>query len=134
MDTRKTVFKKTAVVAVGVTLGTGVMLAVFGLLGSFHPSVLLGGIAGSVLAVANFLFMSIGASLAANRAQKQDVRGGRAMISRSFLLRMAVLFVILYACGESGLFDPLALTLPLCFVRPVLGAGEFLRRNEVGEP
>lgn len=129
MDSRKIVFKETAIVAVGVVICTGIMLGIFALLGKWDTSVLLGSIVGSILAIANFLFMAIGASLAADKAESQDVKGGKAMIQSSFLLRLLVLFVILFACAKSGYFNPIALVLPLVFVRPSLSVGEFFRKK-----
>ena len=129
MDSRKIVFKETAIVVIGQVLCTAVMLGVFALLGKFDSGVLLGGITGSVLAIANFLFMAIGASLAADKAEKQDVKGGKAMIQSSFLLRYLILFVILFACAKSGYFNTIALVLPLVFVRPSLTVGEFFRKK-----
>lgn len=129
MDSRKIVFQETAIVVIGQVLCTAVMLGVFALLGKFDSGVLLGGITGSVLAIANFLFMAIGASLAADKAEKQDVKGGKAMIQSSFLLRYLILFVILFACAKSGYFNTIALVLPLVFVRPSLTVGEFFRKK-----
>ena len=76
MDSRKIVYTETAVVAIGQTVCVLVMLALFALAGSFDASVLLGGILGGVLAILNFFFMAIGASLAADKAEAQDVADG----------------------------------------------------------
>lgn len=129
MDSRKIVFQETAIVAIGQVLCTGIMLAVFFLLGKLDRAVLLGGITGSVLSTANFFFMAIGASLAADKAEKQDVKGGKSLIQSSFLLRHLILFVILIACAKSGYFNAVALVLPLVFVRPTLSVGEFFRKK-----
>ena len=128
MDPRKIVFQETAVVAGGEVVCTGAMLAVYALLGSFDQSVLLGGIIGAALAVGNFLFMAIGASLAADKAEAQDVKGGQSLLQISMLLRYGVLFILLFACAKSGLCDLIALALPLAFVRPVLTVAEFFRK------
>lgn len=129
MDSRKIVFHETAVVAIGEAICVAIMLAVFYLLGHFDRSVLLGGILGGVLTVANFFFMAIGTSLAADKAEDQDVRGGQAIIKSSYLLRTAVLFVILFALVKSGLCNVIAVVVPLIFVRPVLTVGEFFRKK-----
>ncbi|HIT33531.1 MAG TPA: ATP synthase subunit I [Candidatus Faecousia intestinigallinarum] len=130
MDSRKIVLKETAVVALGQAVCVGVMLAVYALLGKFSIPVLLGGIVGGILALANFLFMAISANLAADKAEKQDVAGGKALIQRSFLLRLAVLALLLFACVKSGFFDLIALLLPLLFVRPVLTVAAFFEKKE----
>lgn len=132
MESRKIVFKETAVVLVGQLVCVAVMLGVYGLLGKFSGKVLLGGIVGGVLATANFFFMAVGASLAADKAEQDNVKGGKAMIQSSYMLRLAVLAVLLFACAKSGIFDLVALLLPLVFTRPILTVGEFFRKS--GEP
>lgn len=129
MDSRKIVFQETLIVLVGEAVCTAVMCGVFALLGKFDRSVLLGGIVGCVLAVANFFFMAVGTSLAADKAEADDVKGGKAMIQSSYMLRLVVLAVLLFACAKSGWFNLLALLLPLLFVRPVLSVGEFFRKT-----
>lgn len=129
MDSRKIVFKETAVVAVGEVICVALMLAVFAMLGKFDSTVLLGGIIGGVLTVANFFFMAVGTSLAADKAENQDVKGGQAVIKSSYLLRMIALFVLMFACVKSGLCNVIALVVPLVFVRPVLTIGEFFRKK-----
>ena len=129
MDSRKNVFKETAVVAIGEVICVALMLAVFAMLGKFDSTVLLGGIIGGVLTVANFFFMAVGTSLAADKAENQDVKGGQAVIKSSYMLRMIALFVLMFACVRSGLCNVIALVVPLVFVRPVLTIGEFFRKK-----
>lgn len=129
MDSKKIVFHETGIVALGVAVCTVLMIAVFALMGSYDTSVLLGGIAGTLLAVGNFFFMALGTSLAADKAEKQDVKGGQLLIRNSYMLRLAVLFVLLFACAKSGLFNLFALVLPLVFVRPSLTVAEFFRKK-----
>lgn len=128
MDPRKIVFQETAVVAAGELICTAAMVGIFALMGYFDTGVVLGAIVGMVLAVGNFLFMAIGASLAADKAQAQDVKGGQSLLQMSMLLRYAVLFIVLFACGRSGIFNLIALVLPLVFVRPTLTVAEFFRK------
>jgi hypothetical protein len=129
MDSRKIVYQETAVVAIGEAICVALMLVVFALLNMFDRSVLLGGIIGGVLTVANFFFMAVGTALAADKAEGQDVKGGKAVISMSYGLRMVLLFVLMYACVKSGLCDVVALVIPLVFVRPVLTVAEFFRKK-----
>ena len=130
MESRKIVLRETGIVAAGVILCTGLMLAVYALLGYFSTKVLLGGVLGALLTVANFFFMAVGTSLAADKAQDDNVGGGKAVMKGSMLLRLVVLFVLLFALLKSGLCEPIALLLPLLFVRPVLMFGEFFRKKE----
>lgn len=129
MDSRKIVFQETRIVALGVAICTAAMIAVFALLGYFDISVLLGGIVGAVLATGNFFFMAVGTSLAADKAEQQDVKAGQVLIRNSYMLRLALLFILLFACAKSGLFNLFALVLPLIFVRPTLTFAEFFRKK-----
>ncbi len=129
MDSRKLVLKETAVVAIGQVICVGVMLGIFALLGHFDRTVLLGGIAGGVLSTLNFFFMAIGAMIAADKAEDQNVKGGNATIQLSYLVRLAVLFLMMFALVKSGLCQVFALVLPLIFVRPILTIAEFFRKS-----
>ncbi len=128
MDARKIVLKETAIVAVGQAVCVAVMYGVFALLGRFDATVLLGGVVGAVLAIANFFFMAVGASLAADKAAAQDVAGGRKLTKTSYILRLAVIFLVLFAFVKSGLCHVLAAVLPLAFVRPTITVAEFFRK------
>ena len=129
MESRKIVYRETGIVAIGQAICLAVMYAVFALLGYFDRSVLLGGIIGTVLSVGNFFFMAVGASLAADKAVRQDVKGGTALMKGSYMLRLLVMFLILFACVKSGLCNALASVLPLVFVRPVITVAEFFRKR-----
>ena len=129
MESRKIVFRETAVVLVGQALCIGIMLAVFAMLGKFDITVLLGGLMGGLLAVGNFFFMAVAATLAADRAEQQDVEGGKKLMKASYPVRLLVLAVILIACIKSGWFHVLALVLPLAFTRPILTMAEFFKKK-----
>ena len=129
MDSRKIVWQETAIVALGVAVCTAAMFGVYALLQLFSMKVLLGGALGSLVTIGNFFFMAVGTSLAADRAENQDVKGGQAVIRNSMMIRYLVLFVLLFAAGKSGWFDVFALVLPLVFVRPVLLVSEFFRKS-----
>ena len=128
MDSRRFIFKETCILAIGQATCIVVMLGIFALLGKFDMSVFWGGLFGGLLAVGNFFFMAIGASLAADKAEKQDVKGGQATIQASYALRLVVLFVILFALVKSGLCNVFSAVLPLAFTRPILSVGEFFRK------
>ena len=80
MESRKFVYRQTGVIALGVGLCVALMIGIFALVGAFDLTVLWGGLLGAVLAIANFFFMAIGANLAADKAEQQDVKGGKAVI------------------------------------------------------
>lgn len=129
MDSRKIVFRETGIVLIGEVLGVGAMLGVFALMGAFDVKVLLGGAVGGLLAVGNFFAMAVCASLAADRAQQQNVKGGQALMHTSYLIRMVVLFVLLIACAKSGLFNVIALAVPIIFPRITITFAEFFRKK-----
>lgn len=129
MNSQKIVFKETGIVLLGQVICVPVMYSIFALLGYFDSTVLLGGIVGAVLATANFFFMAISTSLAADKAEKQDVKGGQALIQLSYLLRQILLFVLLIVCAKSGRMHLIALVLPLVFVRLIITIAEFIRKK-----
>lgn len=129
MDSRKIVFKETGVIALGLVICIAAMFGIYALLGWLDREVLLGGILGGVLALLNFFFMAVGTSLAADKAEAQNVKGGKALLQMSMLLRYLVLFVVLFAGARSGYCDAVAMVLPLVFVRPILSFGEFFRKT-----
>ena len=130
MDSKKIVWKETAFVAAGQVIFLIAMYLVFAMLKKLDLAVILGGLVGALLATGNFLFMAIGASVAADQAENsQDVKGGKAVIRNSYFIRLLVLAAVLFLCGKSGKFNLLALVLPLIFVRPTLTIAEFFRKK-----
>ncbi len=129
MDSRKIVFRETGIILVGEVLGVAVMLGAFALLGSFDTKVLLGGAVGGLLTVGNYFAMAVVASLAADRAEQQNVKGGEALIRGSYPVRMLVLALLLFACAKSGHFNVIALVVPLIFPRFTITFAEFFRKK-----
>ena len=129
MNTRKFLLHQIALVAAGQVLCTAAMILVFALLGKYSTSVLLGGIAGALIATANFFFMSLFASLAADKAEAQDVAGGQKLIQLSYMGRMLGLFLVLVLCAKSGIFHLVALVIPLVFTRPILTVAELFKKK-----
>lgn len=129
MDSRKLVLQETAIITIGQVLCVAAMFGIFALLGKFDQTVLWGGILGGVLAILNFFFMAIGANLAADKAEADNVKGGKAIIQGSFMLRYLLLIVVLFAGAKSGFCNVVALVLPLVFTRPILTVGEFFRKS-----
>lgn len=128
MDSRKIALRETAIVAFGVAIGAAVMVGVYALLGKYHTGVLLGALTGGLLAVLNFFGMAVVATLAADRAEQQDVEGGKKLLRASYPLRLICLMGALIVCAKSGHFDVVALVLPLAFVRPTITLAEFFRK------
>lgn len=129
IDSRKFILKKTATVAAGQVLCVAVMIGVFALLGYYDRSVLLGGIFGGVIAIGNFFAMAVCADLAADQAQQGKVQAGQALIRASYVGRLAVAAILLFALVKSGLCHVVAAVLPLIFNRPVLTVSEFFGKG-----
>lgn len=129
MGFHKIVCRETSIIAAGVAICTAIMFAVYFLLGKGNTSVLLGCLAGAAISIGNFFFMALGAGLAADKAEAQDVKAGQLLVRNAYLLRLVALFAILLACAKSGLFNLFALALPLAFIRPTLAVSEFFRKK-----
>ena len=129
MTSKNTAFRETAPVLLGQLLCTAVMIGIFALAGKFQLSVLLGGLVGALIAIANFFIMSFVANLAADKAEAQDVAGGQKMIQLSYTGRMLGMFLVLILCAMSGYFHVLALVLPLAFTRPILTIAEIFKKK-----
>lgn len=130
MDSRKFILRKTAIIAFGQVLCVGVMIGVFALLGYFDRSVLLGGIFGGVIALGNFFVMAVCADLASDRAEKGNVKSGQGLIRLSYVGRLVVMVVLLFALVKSGLCHVVATVLPLVFTRPILTLSEFFGKRD----
>lgn len=128
MNSRKFILEQTLSIAIGQLICVGAMCGIFALLGCFDAGVVIGGVVGAVLAIGNFFFMAISADLAADKAQAQDVKGGQAMIRSSYLLRLVVIAIVLFAFAKSGVCNIFALVLPLAFTRPILTVAHFFRK------
>jgi hypothetical protein len=128
-ESRKYVLQQTLFILLGELVCVALMCGVYALLSRFALPVLLGGIVGALVAVGNFFFMAMIATLAADRAQQQDVDGGKKLLSSSYPLRLLAMAAILGLCAFSGWFDILALVLPLIFVRPIITVTEFFKKK-----
>lgn len=129
MESRKIVLKETAIVVVGELLLCAIMVGIFALVGKFDRSVVLGALFGWLLTCGNFFFLAVAATLAADKAQEQNVQGGKNLMRSSMALRLLVLFGLMFILAKSGICNVLALVLPLAFLRPVLMLGEFFRKK-----
>lgn len=128
MDSRKTILKDTAVIALGEGICAAVMVGIFAALGYYSTKVLLSALAGCVVITVNYLFMAITASLAADRAAQGDVEQGKKMISLSSTVRLVCMGVILLVALKLGA-NAIALLLPLVFLRPILMLVEFFGKK-----
>ena len=133
MDDRRLVLKETVTMALGQVLCVALMLGVFALLGRLDDTVLLGGLLGWLFAVLNHFFLAMGAMMAARKAMGENVKGGKNLIQFSFFLRLAVLFLVMFALLKSGRCNVFSLVLPLLFTRPILTVEQFFRKDGEGK-
>ena len=132
MDTRTFIIRKTLILALGQLACIGAICGVYGLLGRFDRTVLLGVIVGAVVAVANFFLMALAVDRAADQAVEQNVKGGKATVRVSYTLRLIIMFVIFFAFAKSGLCNALAMVLPVALVRPIIMMTGFFSKE--GQP
>lgn len=127
MHLRKMIFREIIPAAIGQGICVTAMFSIFLLTGRFDRTVLLGGLAGWMISLLNFFLMSCFACIAAERAEHQDIAGGRNLIRLSYIGRMAGIFLILTVCAGTGWFHVAALAIPLLFTQPILAILELFR-------
>ena len=130
MDVRKFITKKLIMLGVSETVLVVLMSLVFVAFDRFDVTVIIGGIAGGILALANFFFMAMAADSAADSAVAQDVKAGKNKIRSSYLTRTVVIFAILLILAKTGWANPIALVVPFFVVRPLIMVDEFFRKPE----
>ena len=110
-----------------------VMLVIYALLGAFTSSVLLGAIIGMVLAIGNFVSLSITVSNVVDRAARDnDPQRAQLSIQASGAIRLLVLAVIYILLFRAKVCDPVAALLPLLMAQAVLKLVEFFRKDDKG--
>lgn len=128
MDSRKIVFKETAIVAAGELFCSAVMIGVFAALERFETNVLWSALAGCGIMIINYFFMAMIASLAADRAEKGQTQQAKKMIQLSSITRLVLMGLALFV-GIKLKANVIALVVPLLFVRPTLLVAEFFRKK-----
>lgn len=109
---------------------SALMVGVFVLIGRYDRAVLFGALLGTAASTINFIAMTI-SLLHAEKAESPakavlKVRG-------VFILRMAVLVVVLVIALKTKLFNPFATLLPLCFFRIAMFINElFFQKSKKG--
>lgn len=130
-ESRKLVFKETALIAIGEAICVALMCIVYVLLGKFNISVVLGGLVGLLVATGNFFALAVVATLASDKAEAGDPMSGQKLMKSSYPIRLLVMAGVLILCAKSGFFDVIALVVPLLFIRPILTIAEFFRKKGV---
>ena len=129
MDNRKYVLSQVLIVLIGELALSALMVGIFAILGYWDFSVVLGAVAGAVIATLNHLVLVLGVMAAASKAEKQDVKGGQMLVQMSYMGRLIGLFLVLVLCAKSGIFNLIALVIPLVFTRPVLTIAEHFNKK-----
>ncbi len=104
------------------------MVAVFAALGYFQMNVLWGALAGCLIMTGNYFAMAVTVSLAADRAERGEVKQAKGAVQLSSTIRLLTMGVLAVACIKLGA-NALAVLLPLAFARPVLMLAEFFRKK-----
>ena len=128
MDSRKIVYRETAIIAVGEVLLSALMVGVFAALGYFKMNVLWGALAGCAVKIANYFFMAVTVSLAADRAERGEVKEGQNMVRVSSTVRLVLVGLAMVLLIKLGA-NTVAVLLPLGFARPILMLAEFFRKK-----
>lgn len=129
MDNRNYILSQTLLILIGELVLSTLMVGVFAILGYFDLSVVLGAAAGAAIATVNHLVLMLGVIAASAKAEQQDVKGGQMLVQMSYMGRLIGLFLILVLCAKSGVFNLIALVLPLVFTRPILTIAEYFNKK-----
>ena len=124
MQKHRDVLQQASRLAVAVALCIAAMLAVYALTGHFTNAVLLGALIGFVMAMGNFLSLSITVSNAMNRGSPQKAQ---LEIQTSSVVRPVILVIIYILLFRAELCDPLAAILPLLFAQICIKLIDFSR-------
>lgn len=129
MNNRKYILSQVLIILLGELVLSSLMVGVFAVLGYFDLSVVFGAAAGALIAAVNHLVLVLGVMAAAGKAEKQDVKGGQALMQMSYMGRLIGLFLVLVLCAKSGVFNLIALVIPLVFTRPILTIAEYFNKK-----
>ena len=129
MNNRKYILSQMLIILLGELVLSALMVGVFAVLGYFDLSVVFGAAAGALIATVNHLVLVLGVMAAAGKAEKQDVKGGQALMQMSYMGRLIGLFLVLVLCAKSGVFNLIALVIPLVFTRPILTIAEYFNKK-----
>ena len=118
-------------VLAGEAVCIALMLGVYALLQKLTASVLLGALAGGVIAIGNFFFLIMAVSRAMDKAAETgDAAKAKAQLQGGTAGRMLVLFLLYFVILKTGKLDSIAALLPLIFVQLSLRVTEFFRKED----
>lgn len=123
-------FRDVFPVMLGELLLTGVMLAVYALIGRFSLKVLWSAGLGAGAVLLNFTVMILALLQAEKRGSPEK---GQLYVRATYALRLVLLAAVLILALKSKVFDPLATALPLCFQPIAVWLFELFRKMKKGE-
>lgn len=123
-------FRDVFPVMLGELLLTGVMLAVYALIGRFSLKVLWSAGLGAGAVLLNFTVMILALLQAEKRGSPEK---GQFYVRATYALRLVLLAAVLILALKSKVFDPLATALPLCFQPIAVWLFELFRKMKKGE-
>ena len=123
-------FRDVFPVMLGELLLTGLMLAVYALIGRFSLKVLWSAGLGAGAVLLNFTVMILALLQAEKRGSPEK---GQLYVRATYALRLVLLAVVLILALKSKVFDPLATALPLCFQPIAVWLFELFRKMKKGE-
>lgn len=133
MQKHREILRQVCRLMVALAACVAIMLGVYALLGAFTSSVVVGAILGFVLAVGNFVSLSITVSNAMDRAARdKDPQRAQLSIQASGVIRLLVLAAIYILLFRAKVCDPVAALLPLLMAQAVLKLVEFFRKDDEG--
>lgn len=123
-------FRDVFPVMLGELLLTGIMLAVYALIGRFSLKVLWSAALGAGAVLLNFTVMILALLQAEKRGSPEK---GQLYVRATYALRLVLLAAVLILALKSKVFDPLATVLPLCFQPIAVWLFELFRKMKKGE-
>ena len=123
-------FRDVFPVMLGELLLTGLMLAVYALIGRFSLKVLWSAALGAGAVLLNFTVMILALLQAEKRGSPEK---GQLYVRATYALRLVLLAAVLILALKSKVFDPLATALPLCFQPIAVWLVELFRKMKKGE-
>ena len=123
-------FRDVFPVMLGELLLTGVMLAVYALIGRFSLKVLWSAGLGAGAVLLNFTVMILALLQAEKRGSPEK---GQLYVRATYALRLVLLAAVLILALKSKVFDPLTTALPLCFQPIAVWLFELFRKMKKGE-
>ena len=123
-------FRDVFPVMLGELLLTGVMLAIYALIGRFSLKVLWSAALGAGAVLLNFTVMILALLQAEKRGSPEK---GQLYVRATYALRLLLLAAVLILALRSKVFDPLATALPLCFQPIAVWLFELFRKMKKGE-